>query len=128
MVREATGGRGADVILDLVGGPYLQRNLDSLAVEGRLVLIAVMAGTTGELNLAALMSRAPDTDPARPCGHGQSPPRAAICAALRARVWPHFAGGALRPVIHAAYPLAEAAAAHRVMESSTHVGKLLLLP
>ena len=126
-VREATGGRGADVILDLVGGPYLQRNLDCLAVEGRLVLIAVMGGIRGEVNLAALMSRRQtltgSTLRSRPVAA-----KAAICDALRARVWPRFAGGTLRPVIHAAYPLAEAAAAHRVMESSAHVGKLLLVP
>ena len=126
-VREATGGRGADVILDLVGGAYLQRNLDSLAVEGRLVLIAVMGGIRGEVNLAALMSRRQtvtgSTLRSRPVAA-----KAAICAALRARVWPRFADGALRPVVHATYPLAAAADAHRVMESSTHVGKLLLVP
>ena len=126
-VREATGGRGADVILDLVGGPYLQRNLDCLAVEGRLVLIAVMGGIKGEVNLASLMSRRQtltgSTLRSRPVAA-----KAAICDALRARVWPRFAGGTLRPVIHATYPLAQAAAAHRVMESSAHVGKLLLVP
>ena len=126
-VREATGGRGADVILDLVGGAYLQRNLDCLAVEGRLVLIAVMGGAAGELNLARLMSRRQtltgSTLRSRPVAA-----KAAICGALRAKVWPRFAGGTLRPVIHAAYPLAEAAAAHRVMEASAHVGKLLLEP
>ena len=126
-VREATGGRGADVILDLVGGPYLQRNLDCLAVEGRLVLIAVMGGIKGEVNLASLMSRRQtltgSTLRSRPIAA-----KAAICDALRARVWPRFAGGTLRPVIHATYPLAQAAAAHRVMESSVHVGKLLLVP
>lgn len=126
-VREVTGGRGADVILDLVGGPYLQRNLDCLAVEGRLVLIAVMAGFKGELNLAALMSRRQtltgSTLRSRPVAV-----KAAICDALRVRVWHRFAAGTLRPVVHAVYPLAEAAEAHRVMESSTHVGKLLLVP
>ena len=126
-VREATGGRGADVILDLVGGAYLQRNLDCLAVEGRLVLIAVMGGASGTLNLAALMSRRQtltgSTLRSRPVAV-----KAAICAALRTTVWPRFAGGALRPVVHATWPLAEAAAAHRVMESSTHIGKLLLEP
>ena len=126
-VRGATGARGADVILDLVGGPYLQRNLDCLAVEGRLVLIAVMGGIKGEVNLASLMSRRQtltgSTLRSRPVAA-----KAVICDALRARVWPQFAGGTLRPVIHAAYPLAEAAAAHRVMESSAHVGKLLLVP
>ena len=126
-VREATGGRGADVILDLAGGPYLQRNLDCLAVEGRLVLIAVMGGIRGEVNLAGLMSRRQtvtgSTLRSRPVAV-----KAAICEALRARVWPRFAGGSLRPVVHATYPLAAAAEAHRVMESSAHVGKLLLLP
>ena len=126
-VREATGGRGADVILDLVGGAYLQRNLDCLALEGRLVLIAVMGGAQGELNLARLMSRRQtltgSTLRSRPVAA-----KAAICDALRARVWPRFADGALRPVIHGTYPLGEAAAAHRVMESSAHVGKLLLEP
>lgn len=126
-VRDATGGRGADVILDLVGGAYLQRNLDCLALEGRLVLIAVMGGARGELNLAGLMSRRQtltgSTLRSRPVAA-----KAAICDALRARVWPRFADGALRPVIHGVYPLAEAAAAHRVMESGTHVGKLLLVP
>lgn len=126
-VLEATGGRGADVILDLVGGAYLQRNLDCLAVEGRLVLIAVMGGVRGELNLARLMSRRQtltgSTLRSRPVAA-----KAAICDALRARVWPRFADGGLRPVVHAVYPLAGAAAAHRVMESSAHVGKLLLEP
>ncbi len=126
-VRDATGGRGADVILDLVGGAYLQRNLDCLALEGRLVLIAVMGGARGELNLAGLMSRRQtltgSTLRSRPVAA-----KAAICDALRARVWPRFADGALRPVIHGVYPLAEAAAAHRVMESGKHVGKLLLVP
>ena len=126
-VRKATGGHGADVILDLVGGPYLQRNLDCLAVEGRLVLIALMGGVRGEVNLAALMSRRQtltgSTLRSRPVAA-----KAAICDELRARVWPRFADGALRPVVQATYPLAAAADAHRVMESSTHVGKLLLLP
>ncbi len=126
-VLEATGGRGADAILDLVGGAYLQRNLDCLAVEGRLVLIAVMGGVRGELNLARLMSRRQtltgSTLRSRPVAA-----KAAICDALRARVWPRFADGALRPVIHGVYPLVGAAAAHRVMESSAHVGKLLLEP
>lgn len=126
-VREATARRGADVILDLVGGAYLQRNLDCLAVEGRLVLIAVMGGVSGELNLAGLMSRRQtltgSTLRSRPVAA-----KAAICDALREHAWPRFAGGELRPVIDAVYPLAEAAAAHRVMEASTHVGKLLLVP
>ena len=126
-LREATGGRGVDLILDVVGGAYLERNVASLAVEGRLVIIGLMEGARAELDLARLMSRrltvTGSTLRARAVEE-----KAAIVAALRARVWPRFAAGELRPVVHASYPLAAAAEAHRVMESSVHVGKLLLVP
>ena len=126
-VREATNGRGADVILDMVGGAYLQRNVGSLAVEGRLVIIALMEGTKAEANLASLMSRrltiTGSTLRARSVHQ-----KAAIAAQLRANVWARMTAGELRPVIHATYPLADAAEAHRVMQSSTHIGKLLLIP
>ena len=126
-VREATNGRGADVILDMVGGAYLQRNVGSLAVEGRLVIIALMEGTKAEANLASLMSRrltiTGSTLRARSVHQ-----KAAIAAQLRAKVWVRMTAGELRPVIHATYPLADAAEAHRVMQSSTHIGKLLLIP
>ena len=126
-VREATNGRGADVILDMVGGAYLQRNVGSLAVEGRLVIIALMEGTKAEANLASLMSRrltiTGSTLRARSVHQ-----KAAIVAQLRANVWARMTAGELRPVIHATYPLADAAEAHRVMQSSTHIGKLLLIP
>ena len=127
VVKEVTSGRGVDLILDLVGGPYLARNLDSLAVEGRLVVIALMGGAQTEINLAAVMSRrlfvTGSTLRARSVAQ-----KATIASALRARVWPHFVSGDLRPVVHATYPLGEAAAAHRVMEASTHIGKILLVP
>ena len=126
-LREATGGRGVDLVLDVVGGAYLERNVASLAVEGRLVIIGLMEGARAELDLARLMSRrltvTGSTLRARAVEE-----KAAIVAALRARVWPRFAAGELRPVVHASYPLAAAAEAHRVMESSVHVGKLLLVP
>ena len=126
-LREATGGRGVDLILDVVGGAYLERNVASLAVEGRLVIIGLMEGARAELDLARLMSRrltvTGSTLRARAVEE-----KAAIVAALRARVWPRFAAGELRPIVHASYPLAAAAEAHRVMESSVHVGKLLLVP
>ena len=126
-VRNATGGRGVDVILDMVGGPYLARNLGLLAVEGRLVVIAVMAGGTAEVNLLDFMSRRL-TLTASTLRSRSVEQKAAVGRAVREHVWPRFAAGELRPVIHGTWPLAEAAEAHRVLESSVHVGKLLLVP
>lgn len=127
VVREATGGRGADVILDMVGGAYLQRNVDSLALEGRLVIIALMEGAEAELNLAAVMSKrltvTGSTLRARRVDQ-----KAALARAVRQEVWPHLASGELRPMVHATYSLADASEAHRVMQSSRHIGKLLLIP
>ena len=127
VVREATGGRGVDVILDMVGGAYLQRNLASLAVEGRLVIIALMEGAKAELDLARLMSRRLTVTGATLRARSVEQ-KAGIMTSLHARVWPRFASDELRPIVHATYPLADAAEAHRVMESSVHTGKLLLIP
>ena len=127
MVQRATDGRGVDLILDMVGGAYLQRNLDSLAVEGRLVLIALMGGAEADINLATVMSRRLTLTGStlRPRSIEQ---KASIIQALSQLVWPQLSKGDLRPVIHSLYPLSDAAEAHRVMESSTHIGKLLLVP
>ena len=126
-VKTATDGRGVDLILDMVGGSYLQRNLDSVAVEGRIVLIGLMEGAIAEINLATLMSRrvilTGSTLRSRTVDQ-----KGKIAAALRERVWPHLAAKRLRPVVHAKFSLGEAAEAHRVMEASTHIGKLLLVP
>ena len=127
VLREVTGGRGVDLILDMVGGSYLQRNVASLAIEGRLVIIALMEGAAAELDLARLMSRRLTVTGATLRARAVEE-KAGILAALRQRVWPRFATGELRPIIHATYPLADAAEAHRVMESSVHTGKLLLVP
>ena len=127
VVRDATGGRGVDVVLDMVGAPYLSRNLAALATEGRLVVIAVMAGAEAEVNLLDFMSRRL-TLTASTLRSRSVEQKAEVGRAVREHVWPRFAAGDLRPVIHATWPLAEAAAAHRVLESSVHVGKLLLLP
>ncbi len=116
---------GADVILDMVGGDYVARNLKSLAEDGRLVQIAFLQGPKVELNLAPLMVRRltltgstlrPQSDAAK----------AAIAAELREKVWPLLAAGRVAPVIDSVFPLAEAAAAHARMESSAHIGKILL--
>ncbi|MFF1337289.1 NAD(P)H-quinone oxidoreductase [Streptomyces sp. NPDC058290] len=124
-LRAATGGAGADVILDIVGAKYLARNLDALAVNGRLAVIGLQGGVKAELNLGALLAkRAAITATslrARPAVE-----KAAIVAAVREHVWPLVAAGRVRPVVHATYAMADAAEAHRTMESSTHVGKLLL--
>ncbi|MFE9481691.1 NAD(P)H-quinone oxidoreductase [Streptomyces spororaveus] len=124
-LREATGGAGADVILDIMGAKYLARNVDALAVNGRLAVIGLQGGVKAELNLAALLAkRAAITATslrARPLEE-----KAAIVAAVREHVWPLVAAGRIRPVVHAAFPMRDAAEAHRVLESSAHVGKLLL--
>ncbi|GHD67111.1 MULTISPECIES: NAD(P)H-quinone oxidoreductase [Streptomyces] len=124
-LRAATDGAGADVILDIVGAKYLGRNLDALAVNGRLAVIGLQGGVKGELNLGALLAkRAAITATslrARPLGE-----KAAIVAAVREHVWPLVSTGRVAPVVHAAFPMRDAAEAHRVMESSSHVGKLLL--
>ncbi len=127
VVREATASRGVDLILDMVGGAYLERNLASLAVEGRLVIIALMEGARAELDLARLMSRRLTVTGATLRARSVEE-KAGILASLRERAWPQLASGALRPIVHATYPLAAAAEAHRVMESSVHTGKLLLVP
>lgn len=124
-IKEITRNRGVDVILDMVGGDYVQRNLSALAVEGRLVFIAFLRGAKVELNLAPVMMKrltiTGSTLRARPVEH-----KAPIAAALLQTVWPLLASGAIRPMIDRVFPLNEAAAAHVLMESNRHVGKLLL--
>lgn len=124
-IRAATGGAGADVILDIMGAKYLTRNVDALAVNGRLAIIGLQGGVKAELNLATLLAKraavTATTLRARPLDE-----KAAIVAAVREHVWPLVAAGRVHPVVHATYPMAEAAEAHRVLESSAHVGKLLL--
>ncbi len=124
-VREETGGRGVDVILDMVGGGYFSRNLDALAVDGRLVQIATLAGAKVELFLPAIMQRrltiTGSTLRARPVAE-----KGAIADALRAHAWPWLDAGRVRPIVDSRFPLEQAADAHRVMESGEHIGKILL--
>jgi NADPH2:quinone reductase len=126
IVRELTGGRGVDVVLDMVGGDYFARNIESLAVEGRLVEIATLHGVKAEVNIQTIMVRrltiTGSTLRPRPVAD-----KAAIASELRQHVWPLLESGAVRPVIHATFPLRDAALAHRMMESSIHIGKLLLV-
>ena len=125
VVREATDGHGADVILDTIGAKYLARNVGLLAVNGRLVVIGLQGGRTAEIDLGAMLAKrcalVATTLRARPAAE-----KAVIVAAVREHVWPLIESGRVRPIVHASYPLGDAAGAHREMEASTHVGKLLL--
>jgi NADPH:quinone reductase len=124
-IRALTGGAGVNLVLDIVGGPYVQKNLEVLAVEGRLVQIGVLGGAKTELNVAVIMQKrlivTGSTLRARPIAD-----KAAIAAAVRAHVWPLLESGAVKPLIYATFPLRDAAAAHRLMESSEHIGKIVL--
>ena len=124
-VREATDGRGADVILDNMGAKYLGRNLEALAVEGRLVIIGMQGGTKAELDISTLLRKRgaviATSLRARPAEE-----KAAICAAVAEHVWPLVAQGSVRPIVERTLPLDEVRAAHELMESGEHTGKILL--
>jgi putative PIG3 family NAD(P)H quinone oxidoreductase len=125
-VREFTHGRGADVVLDIMGAPYLERNITALATGGRLVVIATRGGARGELDIRSLMRKRASifasTLRARPGSE-----KAVIVAAVREHVWPLVSSGQVVPVIERSFPMTEAAAAHRLLEQGTHVGKILLV-
>ncbi|NDU93036.1 MAG: NAD(P)H-quinone oxidoreductase, partial [Ferrovum sp.] len=125
ILKEVTGGRGVDVILDMVAGDYTPRELKALADDGRLVLIAFLGGAKSQVNMAEVMQRRLiiTGSTLRPRSVAF---KAAIAVQLRARVWPLLDAGRIKPVIHATFPMGEAAAAHTLMESSAHVGKIVL--
>jgi putative PIG3 family NAD(P)H quinone oxidoreductase len=125
--KDFTGGHGADVVLDIMGAKYLARNIDVLATNGRIVVIGMQGGRAGELDLGALMAKrgliSATTLRARPVAE-----KTRIVKGVRDQVWPLVDAGAIRPVIDTTLPMAEARQAHRRMESSDHLGKILLLP
>lgn len=125
VARELTGGRGVDLILDMVGGTYLARDIRALAPEGRLVMIAHLTGAKAELNFAQVMVKRL-TITGSTLRPQSIEAKARIAAALRREVWPHLESGRLRPVMDRIFPLEEAAAAHARMESSAHIGKIVL--
>ncbi len=126
VVAEVTDGHGADVILDNMGASYLARNLDTLAVEGRLIVIGFQGGSRAEMDLRTLFHKRAAVFSAslraRPVGE-----KTTICAAVAEHVWPLVADGTVRPIIGRTLPLAEAAEAHRLMESGESTGKILLV-
>ncbi|MET9441328.1 NAD(P)H-quinone oxidoreductase [Streptomyces sp. NPDC006610] len=125
-VKKATDGAGADVILDNMGAKYLDRNVQTLAVNGRLAIIGMQGGVKGELNIGALLRKraaiSATTLRGRPLEE-----KAAIVAAVREHVWPLVSAGHVRPVVDRELPMPDAAEAHRTVEESTHVGKVLLV-
>jgi NADPH2:quinone reductase len=125
VTKSATGGRGVDVILDMIGGEYVPREIAALAEEGRLVLISTMGGAKVEIDLRAVMGRrltiTGSTLRAR-----SSEFKGGIARSLRANVWPLLESGSVKPVVHATFPLERASEAHRLMESSEHIGKIVL--
>jgi putative PIG3 family NAD(P)H quinone oxidoreductase len=124
-VREQTGGRGVDLILDIIGADYLDRNLRALAVDGRLVQIGLMSGAEASLDLRRVLARRLTITGStlRPRSVEE---KSVIAAALRREVWPLLESGRVRPIVYRTFPLARASDAHRLMESSEHIGKIVL--
>jgi putative PIG3 family NAD(P)H quinone oxidoreductase len=125
VVREASGGRGADVVLDIVGAAYLERNVEVLAADGRIVVIGMQKGKRAELDLGVLMGKR-GTVAATGLRSRPVEQKAAIVDQVRTHVWPMVEAGSVRPIVDRTFPVEQVADAHRLMESSTHVGKILL--
>jgi putative PIG3 family NAD(P)H quinone oxidoreductase len=125
--RDFTDGHGADVVLDIIGAKYLGKNVEVLATNGRIANIGMQGGRKGELDLGALMTKrgsiSSTTLRARPVAE-----KARIVKGVHDRVWPLVSAGTIHPIIHTTMPMSQAMAAHRLMESSDHLGKILLLP
>ena len=127
VVKQVTAGRGVDLILDIVGGDYIARDLAALAIEGRLVVIGFMGGDTATIDFRRILGRRLTITGStlRPRSVEE---KGQIASALRREVWPLLEQGTVKPVVYRTFPLRDAAAAHRLMESSEHVGKIVLVP
>jgi putative PIG3 family NAD(P)H quinone oxidoreductase len=125
-VREFTAGAGVNVVLDMVGGDYVQRNVESLAMEGRLVQISHLGGPKAQINMIPILQRRLTITGStlRPRTVSQ---KAVLARAVHEHVWPWLESGAVKVIVYATFPLRDAAEAHRVMESSAHIGKLVLV-
>jgi len=124
-VKRITDGRGADVVLDMVAGDYIAREVKCLADDGRIAIIAVQGGVKSEFNAGEVLRRrltiSGSTLRPRPVAF-----KAAIAASLRERVWPLLESGRIKPIVHRVFDAAQAAEAHALMESGAHVGKIML--
>ncbi len=125
VVKEATGGKGVNVILDMVGGDYVERELKCLADDGRIAVIAFLGGAKATINLSEILRRRLTIS-----GSALRPRpvefKGAIAKNLRAKIWPLIERGKIKAVVYKTFPLAEAAGAHELMESSRHIGKIVL--
>ncbi|KAE8728569.1 Beta-galactosidase 8 [Hibiscus syriacus] len=126
-VKEETGGKGVDVILDCIGAAYLQRNLDSLNFDGRLCIIGLQSGTVAEIKLNTLLPRRLTVQGA---GMRARTPenKAMVVNEVEKNVWPEVVAVKLKPIIYKSFPLSEAGEGHKLMESNEHIGKILLVP
>jgi NADPH2:quinone reductase len=125
VIRQETAGKGVDLILDIVAGSYVPRNLEAAAVEGRIVVISLLGGSRAEVNFGLVLSKRL-TITGSTLRIRSVAQKAMVAAAVRKNIWPLLAAGRARPIIHATFPLAEAPAAHALMESSNHIGKIVL--
>ena len=125
VIRRETEGKGVDVILDMVAGSYVARNFQAAAMEGRIVVISLLGGSRAEINMGVMLTKrltlTGSTLRARTVAQ-----KAAVAEGVRRNLWPLLAAGRVRPVIHATFPLAKASEAHRLMETSQHIGKIVL--
>jgi NADPH2:quinone reductase len=125
VIRAQTEGRGVDVVLDMVAGSYVARNLDIAALEGRIVVISLLGGARAEINLGVILTKrltlTGSTLRSRTVAQ-----KSEVADAVRKNIWPLLSAGRVRPVIHATFPLADASEAHRLMETSSHIGKIVL--
>jgi NADPH2:quinone reductase len=124
-IRDLTDGRGVDLILDIMGGEYVSRNLTALAIDGRLVQIGLMGGESATIDLRRVLGRrlTMTGSTLRPRTVAE---KGEIASALRREVWPLLERGAVKPIVYKVFPLVQASEAHRLMESSEHIGKIVL--
>jgi NADPH:quinone reductase len=125
VINQVTGGRGVDIVLDIVAGTYVARNIDCAAVEGRIVCISLLGGPKAEINVGKILTKRLTLTGStlRPRTVAQ---KGVVAAGVLKHIWPLLRAGRARPVIHTTFPLAEASEAHRLMESSDHIGKIVL--